>query len=274
MKSDRRRKTSAAPTEQLAAENDWLAGRHLPESFREMLSKPSPTEQEVNEHVWAILRDARLAPLLHIIEQHNRRPREVPERRLPRKDHFLLGPYVRLVLTSVQQRNEVRRELPVLDQPPAQVRVHLQKVAADCEALAKLVRQGPQPHVALAAETSLNEWLAVFNPLTQLFEASDGSERQTVAFTGLLERAASWFDALAGHVPRARQNRRTGNGALRVRAAEFLPGVFRGRLGHPYHAHVATVATIVSGIDTDADFVKKAEAQQTSAGRRPETGRD
>jgi hypothetical protein len=103
-----------------------------------------------------------------------------------------------------------------------------------------------------------------------LFEASDGSEHQIVAFTELIERTADWFGALADHVPRAKQFRHTGKGALRVRAAEFLVGVFRKRLGHPYHAHVATIATIVSGIETDADFVKKVDAQQSDG----ETGRD
>jgi len=75
---------------------------------------------------------------------------------------------------------------------------------------------------------------------------------RVLAFSDLIGRAAAWFDALATHVPRAAQNRRTGNGALRVRAAECLPGVFRKRLGQPHHARVATIATIVSGIKTDA----------------------
>jgi predicted component of type VI protein secretion system len=208
-----------------------------------------------------------LAPLLRIVEQHNREPREMPGRRLPQKDNFLLGPHIFQVLVSLESRSEVRQRLPVLDQPAAEVRNHLQKVAADCKALAELMRKGPQPHVALAGETRAKEALKVFAPWTELFEA-DGSERQVIAFAGLLERGADWFDGLADHVPRASQNRHIGNGALRVRAAEFLPGVFRRRLDQPYHAHVATIATIVSGIETDADFVKKAEAQQHGPKRR------
>jgi len=233
-----------------------------------MLPEPSQAERQINERVQAILSDPRLAPFLRIIEQHNSRPRDVPGRRLPQKDHFLLGPHLRQVLVSVQARNEVHQKLPVLDLPAAKVREHLQNVAASCKDLAKLIRKGPQPHVALAGKTSTNTALKVFAPWTELFEASDDSERQVVAFPELMERAAGWFGALADHVLRASQNKHTGAGALRVRAAEFLPGVFRRTLDRPYHAHVATIATIVSGIETDADFVKKVEAQQTGAERR------
>jgi hypothetical protein len=166
------------------------------------------------------------------------------------------------VLTSVQARNELRQRLPIFDEPAAEFRNHLQKVAADSKALAALIGKGPQPHVALAAATNANEALKVYLPWTELFEAADSFERQVVAFSELQERAGAWFDALADRVPRAPQNRHTGNGALRVRAAEFLPGVFRERLGRPYHAHVAIIATMVSGIETDAGFVKTVERRQ------------
>jgi len=162
----------------------------------------------------------------------------------------------------VQARGQLRQRLPLLDQQAAEVRDHLLKVATDCEFLAKLIRKGPQPDVALAGKTSTNEVLKIFAPWTELFEASDDSERQVVPFADLVDRAASWFDALSGHVPRAKQNKHTSAGALRVRAAEFLVSVFRKKLGRPYRAHVATLATLVSGISTDADFVKKVEARQ------------
>jgi hypothetical protein len=259
MKSGGRAKTNATPTEQLAAEDDWLAGRHLPESFRAMLPEPSQAEQEISERVQAILSDARLVPFLRIIEQHNSRPREVPGRRLPKRDHFLLGPHLRQVLLSVQARNEVRQRLPELDQPAAEVRKHLQQVAADSKALAELIRKGPQPGIALADSIGRNEFLRVFGVWAEVFEASDGLKYQEVSLADLLERGTGWFTTLAGRVPRAPQNRHMGNGALRARAAEFLPGLFRKRLGQPYHAYVATIATIVSGIETDADFVKKVE---------------
>jgi hypothetical protein len=249
---------------QLQAEEDWLAGRHLPESFQAMLPKPSQAEQEINNRVLAILSDAGLTHFLRIIEQHNSQAREVPGRRRRQKD-FLLAPHVRLVLTSVQEDNEKRTA--------AEVRNHLQKVAAGCKALATLTRKGPQPHIVLAAETSANEALEIFAPWTELFEAADGCQRQVVPFAELLQRADDWFSALARRVLRAPQNRHTGKGALRYRAAQFLPAVFRRQLGRPYHAHVATIATIMSsGIPTDADFVKKVENQQTGR-KRQELGK-
>jgi hypothetical protein len=107
-------------------------------------------------------------------------------------------------------------------------------------------------------------------PLTAVIEAS-GPERQVVPIAILLERGAAWFEALTQQVvPRSKQNRRPAARAseayadeLRSRAAEFLVGVFRETLGHPYHAHVATIASIISGKQTDADFVKKVEARQS-----------
>ena len=115
--------------------------------------------------------------------------------------------------------------------------------------------------------------LKVFAPWTGLFEASDDPQRQIVPFNEHLDRAAGWFSALGDDVQRAKYNRHTGKGALSLRAAEFLPGIFRKKLDHPYHAHVATIATIVSRIPTDADFVKKIEARQSKPSNH-ETGTD
>jgi hypothetical protein len=256
-----RRKRDTPATAQLGVGIEWLAGR-LPGSFLAMPEVP-PSMRDIAQRVEEIMRCPELLLFLTVVEQHNRRPHWEPGRRLPQKDNFLLCPHLFQVLISVESRNELHQRLPVLDQPASEVRMHLLKAATDCKGLAALIRKGPQPGVALAGATSANEVLKVFAPWSELFEAADDSERQIVAFSDLIGRAAAWFDALATHVPRAAQNRHTGNGALRVRAAEFLPGVFRKRLGQPHHAHVATIATIVSGIPTDADFVKKVEARQS-----------
>jgi hypothetical protein len=257
-----RRKQDASATAQLAVEIKWLAGR-LPGSFLRTPPQLSPAERKIVARVEEILQRPDLTPFLSILGLHNRTPQIPSGRRLAaRGAPFLLGPHVFQVLASVQARNELRQKLPVLNQPAAEVREHLQKAAANCKYLAELVRKGPQPHLALAGKTSANAILGVFVPWTELFEASDDSERQLVAFAELLDRAADWFEALASHVPRAQQNRQTGAGALRVRAAEFLVGVFRRKLGRPYHAHVATLATLISGTPTDADFVKKIEARR------------
>jgi hypothetical protein len=92
----------------------------------------------------------------------------------------------------------------------------------------------------------------------------DGSERQVVAFADLMERAAGWFDAFAGRVPRAKQNRRTGDRELQIRTVQLLTGVFQRELGHPYYGHVATIAEVVSEISTGAEFVKKVKARQSA----------
>jgi hypothetical protein len=44
--------------------------------------------------------------------------------------------------------------------------------------------------------------------------------------------------------------------------------VFRRRLGHAYHAQIAIIATVISGKETDADFVKKVEIRRTGSKRQ------
>jgi hypothetical protein len=263
MQSRVRADMAASAAKQLAVEIDWLAGE-LPGSF---LRPPplSPTQREIVQFVTKILRHPNLVPFLSILEHHNSTPRWQLGRRTPTKTRFLLGPHLYQVHSSVRARDETRRRLPVLDQPAAEIRAHFRTVAGECKTLAELLRKGPQPLVALASETRTNELLKVLNPLTELFEASDDSERQHIPFTELLERAARWFDELAAQIPRAKQNKQTAKGELRFRAVEFLVSVFRKRLNHPYHAHVASIATILSGIETNADFVKKVDARQTTS---------
>jgi hypothetical protein len=84
----------------------------------------------------------------------------------------------------------------------------------------------------------------------------------------MLERGGAWFETLRV-VPRPKQNRRPAAKAsqayaaeLRSLTAEVFVRAFRQRLGRPHHAHIATIAAVASGIETDADFVKKV------AGRR------
>jgi hypothetical protein len=253
------RERSNAPTHQLEAEVEWLisgAGWASPDLARQ-------TEE--------FLRHPDLAPILKIVEQHNSQPREVPGKQLPQKDNFLLGPHLLQVLMSVEGRSGMRQRYPVLDQPAANVRNDLQKIVADCNALAELVRKAPQPLIALAAESNANEVLKVLYRPTELFEATDGSERQIVLFSDLIRRAASWFEDDL-HVPRARQNRRPSATAakaqkaeFRDRAVEWISSKFQERLGHPYDAHVATIAAVMSGLETTEDFVKKVRRRRAKA---------
>ena len=179
-----------ATSAQLAVEAEWLTGR-LPGSFLRTPLGPSPADKVIVERIQGFLSDPRLVPFLRIVEQHNNRPRREPGRRTPSKPCFLLGPYLLRVLDSVRQTNEMRQRLPVLNLPAAETRDHLQNVATKCKNLAGLIRKGPQPYVALAGATRANEALMVFAPWTELFEASDASERQIVAFTELMERATA-----------------------------------------------------------------------------------
>jgi hypothetical protein len=73
-------------------------------------------------------------------------------------------------------------------------------------------------------------------------EGDDGvAIGSAIGTEAVLLEAIGWFDMLADHIPRAKENRHSGNGALRMRAAEFLPGVFRKRLGRPYHENAETL---------------------------------
>src|SRR5262249_9633656 len=81
----------------------------------------------------------------------------------------------------------------------------------------------------------------------------------------VLERAAEALDFMARTIPRAGQHRqqtRTASEAkqrqLRSRAAGLIGG-FRKQLRHPYHSHVAIIATPLSRISTNSDYVKKVD---------------
>src|SRR5262249_33581922 len=85
----------------------------------------------------------------------------------------------------------------------------------------------------------------------------------------LLDDAAASLDSIAHQISRAKSHRQPvkyGSAArqqeLRLRAASFLAEVCRRALNHPYHSHVAVIATLLSGINTNADYVKKSERRE------------
>jgi hypothetical protein len=152
VRSSGRRISSASALAQLAVEIDWLAA-----SFHEKPEIPS-SFRDIAKRVEDVLRYPDLVPFLYILERHNHIPKIIPGRRLPAPGpHFLLGPHVFQVLMSAESRRALRAKLPAFDQPAAEVRAHLQTVSTRCRRLANLIRKGPQPHVALAAESCLNE---------------------------------------------------------------------------------------------------------------------
>jgi hypothetical protein len=84
----------------------------------------------------------------------------------------------------------------------------------------------------------------------------------------LLDAAAISFELAAKRIPRAKQNRPRSSSAriaqkeLRSRAALVLLPAFRERFSRPHFDIVAVIAELVSGIETDAEYVKKIEQQQ------------
>jgi hypothetical protein len=52
---------------------------------------------------------------------------------------------------------------------------------------------------------------------------------------------------------------------LRYYTSRFLATKFRQQLNHPYHSHVATIVMVLTGIDTDEDYVKKIDKRRPGA---------
>jgi hypothetical protein len=243
----------AGGSSQLAAEIEWL--RHWKLLAERSNRRPLERWNSIVHQVEKVLHRPELARFLTVLEKHNS----------TRKTPFLLGPHLFQVVGSVEDRRTIRTNMPVLNRPPAEVRAHLQEGSAKSKALARLLRKGPHPGVALAARN--HEWEAIkaFAPLIQ--SSKDCAEN--VPLAQLLERAAASLDFMAHQISRAKSHRQPlkhGSAAtqqeLRLRAASLLAEVFRRALNHPYHSHVAVIATLLSGINTNADYVKKSERRE------------
>ena len=163
--------------------------------------------------------------------------------------------------------------MPVLGRRPGETRTHFHEASAKARALARLVRKGPQPHIALAADY-VRELTTLFQPCPIL--QSPNQSETTVTLDWLLEKAAASLDSAAKKIARTRQHRKPSanptidtQSELRRLAADILVTVFRTKLYYPYHSHVATIVTALTGIATNADYVKKIEKRnlRTSAVR-------
>jgi hypothetical protein len=247
MKSPESRNRRASPDAQLSIECEWLARL-----------EGGPWDS-IGKRIADTLRHDDLADFLCILEQHNR------ESKIP----FLLGSYVLQVLLRERARAENVKMMPTLDQPAADVKRDLIEVAEKSRELAKLFRRTLQPHFLQAGASEKYDAAALMGLLVV---PSSSEEEALVSLSRLLDDAAPAIDAVSQRAPRATQNRRPAKMAsearaqeLRLGASKYLVETFRQHLGQPYHAHVATIATIVSKIKTDADFVKKAERPRTGA---------
>lgn len=238
---------------QLAAERQWLR-RH--------------PRTEIADRVESALAHPDLAIFIGNLEKHNRALAADRQRRRNRSP-FLLGPYLFHIIHSVQAREFTRAEMPVLNCPAAEVRSHFKEVSAKAKALAALLRRGPQPTVVLSAPDKVGRAAALF----QMFPALQSTSRSKahVLLQHILDDASKLFDSAARKIGRAKQHRRltyNANAELRARTVSVLVRTFREKLGRPYFADVASIAHILSDIETDPEYVKKTEQRQ----RRSVTG--
>jgi hypothetical protein len=206
---------------QLAAEQGWLRGE-TPRSFLAPRYNPSPQQIDAAKQAEKVLARRELASVLRMLEQHNRQ--RVLERH---KTQFLLAPYLFHVISSVELRKSVHDQHPLLAKSPRKVHAHFRKVAAKTRDLARLIRKGPQPLIApgMPLDRLLNDVFAV-------------------AFTLLAEKTP----------PQRRQKQQS---ELRHRAIIVFDGAFRNEWKQPHNEHVADIVTALTGIPTDADYVKK-----------------
>jgi hypothetical protein len=71
----------------------------------------------------------------------------------------------------------------------------------------------------------------------------------------LLNDVAAAYTLLAEKTPPRRQQKQRSE--LRHRAIIVLDGAFRNEWKQPYYEYVADIVTALTGIPTDADYVKK-----------------
>jgi hypothetical protein len=248
----------AGAPDQLDAETRWLRGK-MPRSILAPRKnwRPSKEMTRTAEKALEILQHRELSKPLAVLEKFNSDSE--------RKGPFLLGPYLFRVIRSVEQRQAIRAKHPLLGAPPAEVRDHFRQTSTDAKALANLLRKGPQPRVALAARHYARD---AFEPLPMV--QSPGKAKIIVPLNELLHRVAASLDIAAQKITRAKLHNRLAKKKeskarqyeLRLLTASILVEAFRRELKHPHHNHVATITTVLSGISTDADYVKKVEKRR------------
>jgi len=253
----------ASASKQLAAEMRWLLRVEELILTKRSNSRPSESWIQIARKVEGVLKKPSMSKFLAILDQHNTEliahNRYNHERR---NSFFLLGPQLFHVFHSVKARSAMLSKMPALNRPPAEVRAHLEEISSKCKDLARLLRKGPQPTVALAAHSDLSDAQSIIlsSPIIRSASEIVTFERLDV----LLRRAAAEFEATAQNISRAKQHQHPSKKAneatqleVRSRAANQLARVFRKELRRPYHSHVATIVTLMSGVPTDDDYVKK-----------------
>jgi len=245
--------------DQIAAEKRWLSARVALQGNR----GPLPQWANIVERIEKVLASPRLVDTLRALAEHNRN----------RARPFLLAPYLRNILNSIEGRKTASRSMPDLTYPRAEVRKHFQEASAKARALSRLVRRGPQPLIALAACDEMRKAIAVIEPCP-LIQSSSSKSVELVRFDSLLREAAAALDDAARKIPRTGQNRKLMHGPKEVErlelvrlAAERLATAFRTELKRPCYSHVANIVSELTGFALDDDYVKKIEKRGLARGR-------
>jgi hypothetical protein len=219
---------------QRALELQWLEGS---------VPRSPPRWKGIAKRVADVLRSGELDGFLALLADHN----------AGKPAPFLVGPKIFQALLSQDARKDARARMRVLCKTPAEVRDDIQNAAEKCTALAGLLRRLPRQHVVLGS-SAVGKWLSVVEPLPVIRAVGRRSVVTTV--DALLNQTAAALRRIAGEGLGPAPQR-----DLRSLVARSLVQCFRKRLGSPYHSHVATITTLVSGMDTDTDYVKKIDGR-------------
>jgi hypothetical protein len=240
--------------DQLAEERRWLRGE-IPGSFLAPRGnwRPPPEWTAFAERVEQVLARPELRNVLRVLEERNRN-------RSKRANPFLLGPYLFSIIHRIEARREYRQQMPALGRRPAELRAHFQDASKKAKALARVVRKGPQPFTSLAARAHMTDAFKLFQPGPII--QSPKKQKSIVPLDRLLDEAAGSLDLLAENISRP-----SARGSVKSEAAGFLAITFRNVLKKPYHSEVATIVQVLTGKDTDEDYVKKIEKRWAATGR-------
>jgi hypothetical protein len=229
--------------------------------------------------VETVLRDNSCARLLAILHKHNAKLkadslpgkiRPLTSRELHRKNEpFLLADPLFHIVASVEMRSDTRKSIGLSERTAAELQSHLLDASAKSKMLAALLRRDIQPRIALAVQPDDYELYQIFLPLPIIH--SDGNSASLLPLDEVLDKAARSLNLIATRITRAPQNRRPSKRPekaqkeeLRSQIASRLVKILSERLGRPYHGHVAAIAHLMTGVPTDADYVKKAAKRAAS----------
>jgi hypothetical protein len=261
-------------SDQLEKELEWLRGETVRSPMFPHRTPPPPDRWiKIARCVERVLRDNSCARLLAILHKHNAklqadslpsekiRPLTSPELHR-KKEPFLLAFQLFHIVDSVEMRSDTRKSIGLSERTAAELQSHLLNASTKSKMLAALLRKDIQPRIVLAAQPDDYELYQTFLPLRIIH--SDGNSASLVPLDELLDKVARSLDSIANRITRAPQNRRPSKRPkkaqkeeLRSRIAGRLVKILCERLGRPCHGHVAAIAHLMTGVPTDADYVKK-----------------